>query len=717
MLACIDIGFLEQVNTQLATLEAFNQQMQSILTPVQNFSVSPGPEARQAVLLWEHPMGDRISYEIFFADQPINEDNWLETKRFTIESQKIQTEEGNGTIKMSYVWQAVPLKQKQWVVVRQTVKGMGELEQIFETVGPSLGINIPGEMWQLPPSVMQPSNMVSIIDTGFRPDPDGFSRKNNIPPLFYPSVSPSDYVQMLRSLFGDIDICSVVIAGKCLPRKSTITIRKQLYFGGQCSGFSTSSGLIFTGKLDIKDYASFSIFRKPKTIALGHSKKVNDLIMSYQVLQIQEKIYLGDRVSSSELNAEVFANLLESTLMSYVELPNLMTCVWNIEKEKPVCHSVLPFFAVSDGMSAAESWVYDSNHPKSNSQRLRVDFTNQTWEYNFSGSSTWNGTYTDSRYKTGWTDLHSISMYEDTKTGAYINKAPWRHVEDIKKVFVGEDIKLSITSSSGAMIGYGPEGSLINEISGANFSVFDEEGNHLFVLPDDDYQFVVNSAVNNDQSVLIFSSDSTYALESLTSGDHFYPEDNSLTYGNNLRPANAKISIIVEEDYQSSLLRIQPELVAGNQIKIHYDAPTLDFYLTSDDPFTYGVDMEVTNADGEFYFHHEDLQYSPGSTILLQPEDVTRDDEDIIIGIDTNDDGFIDQQLQVENQYDPENQTDPEIAPEIETEPGDNEKSIFPAIMILIAISLILIIIILLVAKQRKKAKLTEHESNNYYDF
>jgi hypothetical protein len=284
-------------------------------------------------------------------------------------------------------------------------------------------------------------------------------------------------------------------------------------------------------------------------------------------------------------------------------------------------------------------------------------------------------------------------------------------------VFVGEDIKLSITSSSGAMIGYGPEGTFINEISGANFLVFDEEGNHLFVLPKDDYRFVVNSAGNIDQSVLIFSSDSTYALESLTSGDHFYPEDNSLTYWNDLRPANAKISIIVEEDYQSSLLRIQPELVAGNQIKIHYDASTLDFYLTSFDPFLYGVDMEVTNSDGEFYFHHEDLQYSPGSTILLQPEDITRNDEELIIGIDTNDDGFIDQQLEVENQYDPENQTDPEIAPEIETEPGDNEKSIFPAIMILIAISLILIIIILLVAKQRKKAKLTEHESNNYYDF
>jgi len=727
-LACICAPPIDLPTDQLATSEAHAEEFEEFVAPASNLAIKPGAKKGQAFIKWEHSKGNELTYYIYFHDEPITDDNWQDVDRLTMEKRKITSSKENDAVTMVYEWNDIPQNKKQYVVVRQTLSWIERLGKTINFLEPIFDFEIPKEDWMIPPSVFPPSNMVSYIDSGFHPNPDGYKRENDFPSDFDPMVLRTDYIDMMWLLYGAPQVCEKVINGICLPKNKSREIFKEFYFGGQCNGFSVSAGLIFINKLQINDFAESSL--QNKTINLGNTREVNELLMVYQLLQIQPEIQ-KQRHQRENLNSEEFMNHLEQLLIDRDDLPNLglryekteTPCTEENkcqEENKCVGHSIVPYFLVSNSELQKKSWVYDSNAPKYNSQIISFNPKENTWDYFFDENTTRHGSYGIDNEGCKPAVVEEISLYEDYKKGHYINKAPWAQLTTKQFVLVNGDTRISIANPLGSIIGFDNNGNYINTLNNALHDVLNEEGLQLFKLPKDEYDFMVFRGGDAEQGVLILSSDVSFILKTLTEGDHFAFSNNSVTYQNQQNQTNAQISVVVEKESQSALLQVQPELLTGQTFSMNYDPESLSTNILSDDPTVYSFEIEIINNEGEYFFSHDEIPYNQGEIVTIEPEEILLEDEIFNIELDVNADGNVDEIITLENEFQLEEepyQQEQESEPlEDKTHKQEQELPGWLGIMITAGASLTFIILIIIIARKRKKAK-ENKSSDDYFGF
>ena len=700
IISCLDSSIVEQIENQAATLQAVENTVQEYLLPVQNLTVAPNNDAGEVILTWEHPLGDQINYELFYYSSPITEENWNAVGSFEISQRNISTELIDQTYRISSCW-SVPINQKYWFVVRQSIRGLSEIGLALEVLGPIIGIEIPDDTLSIPPSVIAPSNMVAIIDSGFRPDPNGYNFENAAPRNFSPSVTQKDYIDMLRWVFGDDDVCLYDVFGVCLPRSTVRKLAREERKSGQCSGFTTSSGLFFLGRADESDYSQGLRFVSLDTIEINSNEKILDFIMAYQLLLTRWEI---SEEWEASLNSSLDENLqsLEDLMLDPESVPNLSLISSN---ENWGAHSVLPYLFVSEEGKWTDVWVYDSNTSEDISRVVNLDLESDTWEYSFSDNQLWTSSIpsnSDTPY--GSIQVHNISYYGGVENGDYIGKSPW--LNNRKIVFTDSLCDILVTSSDNSRIGFTQSGEYVDEMPDGYFNIIDDLSTYIFVLPSGDYEYSIYSISDQSASFMSLGDGGSLFVESVSEGDHISEEEDSVAYHNDDSVTSPEISVILETATQSSRVTIASDIIVGNTITIHSDSGANEFLISSTMPTDYELEIEVINSEGEYNFENENITLSPDEMDIIQLEDNLSEDSPFIIGIDDDNDGDVDEENEVENHYDP----DPE---EDEDENGIGNDSSGRTILIISGIVVVVIgIIMVIIRKRRSNSRVRRNQYN-----
>ncbi|KAA2262724.1 hypothetical protein F0L68_12600 [Solihabitans fulvus] len=205
-----------------------------------------------------------------------------------------------------------------------------------------------------------------MVDTGFRPDKDGFGFQNYGNEAGITNLTPDE----MRKLFGD-KICADAAAGKC-----DLTPQAQLWMeeqnagmnGGHCYGMSVASLLLWKKKMNAADLGGQSTLELVKDNAA--TQKAIAYTFVHQALP-----------SVKQGTVKGTPNEIVDRLLKELKPDNPET--WTIgfyKRDGSGGHAVTPYAVEDNGNGKAEILIYDNNFPKT-VQRIEVDRKANTWKY------------------------------------------------------------------------------------------------------------------------------------------------------------------------------------------------------------------------------------------------------------------------------------------------------------------------------------------------
>ena len=207
----------------------------------------------------------------------------------------------------------------------------------------------------------------TCADSGFRPDPHGFSFAN------WGGVAAGDAIttKTLVALFGAENVCVDADQSQCTPRPAAIqwaAQMNQLLANGRCEGMSVEAERFFAGltKLTSLDKSAHTAAGLTRS-----NRRLVEQIDYWWATQLMPEVAAAASASRalqpSAIVAAVTAGLRDgsaNTIGIYA---------------KPGAHALTPF-AVTFDESYFSIWVYDSNHP-GEPGRVLVDSAGETWHY------------------------------------------------------------------------------------------------------------------------------------------------------------------------------------------------------------------------------------------------------------------------------------------------------------------------------------------------
>ena len=661
--------FLFSCNDLVALLNyaELEENVTQYTEPVENLEIRPGEMKGEVVLSWTHLLGTQVDYELYYSDQPISEENWGKFDVIEIDKKDIIAQEENGSYRMEYTWQSVPLRQKTWIVVRQSLVGLDDFIGYSGMAKAILEYKNLDQFWMMPPSLLPTSNMLSLVDTGFRPETDGFQFKNRkVVGLYFPD-SKNHTIQELRTvqehfiaasrlMFGDDDVCvGFDKQGQCDERESAedwaeIQVKED---GGQCSGFTTTAGRFFLNEEETpKDYGS----SRDTTYGIPEKSDVFYQIIAYQYLQKLPNIKKTAN-DSEKLDKADFIKKLESLMLSSYQTPNLAVKDYYEIRGRCSGHSVLPYLLIQNEMRNTNIWVYDNNFPfsekepeKSLNKVVEIDVDNNHWHYEIFDNVTWDDKSPFLKNCSA-ISVSNIADYGSVNKGDYYGKAPW-HLKGKIFFLFGSSIFTNVQDSSGAMLGYVSADEFVNDIPGAIYDVINEEGTAVLILPEDDYVIEVVAAASADAGFLVTGGEQTFSVSSVVENDKFTLTGESVTYQNASTTSKPEISISLEADDHSSNMTLQP-ITATSGVEIQYDPVTLDYSISAAEDFSYQLDLSYISENGESNLQTNTIQHQADDSDTFNLFEVEDENDALQVEIDSNNDGNPDQTIEAENIYQP----------------------------------------------------------------
>ena len=620
------------------------------LIPIDDLEIKPGENKGEIVLTWTNLLGADAQYKLYYlANQPIAEDNWLLTKRVDMDKNAIDVQEQNGAFRMEYTWNGVPEREKIYVVVRQSDEDYDAV--LAKRMADHTGENIGNDFWKIFPSVLPGSNMLSLVDTGFRPGTDGFQFKNTKIEDYYGIIrAKKEYIEVLRLMFGDNDVCvKINKKGICQARSSAKKFARILVKNdrGQCSGFSTTAGRFFMDSEDPHNFVGAQVTTLRGTIDIAGNDDIYNYIFAYQYLQNLEEIYV-QYDQSYNLNELEFANGIQEMMLSEDKYANIG--IRNGKENRFFdCggHSLLPYLLVQENNENGQIWVYDSNHSKSVEQVIKLDISTNHWQYNKWDDT---GKFNTSDSDCGSIGYSDIGVYRSVREGDYFGRSPWSN--NNRLFLIDANTSLNALASNGLMVGYTSTGEFVNEIPGAIYNVIDEGGNAVLILPEDDYVVEVVATTSADADFLVTGGEQTFSVSNVVENDQFALTDESVTYQNASTASQPEISISLEADDHSSNMTLQPT-TATSGVEIQYDPATLDYTISGAEDFSYQLDLSYISEDGESNLQTNTIQHAADDSDAFNLFEVEDENDALQVAVDSNNDGTPDQTIEVENVYQP----------------------------------------------------------------
>ncbi|NPV62738.1 MAG: hypothetical protein HPY61_08940 [Methanotrichaceae archaeon] len=321
-----------------------------------------------------------------------------------------------------------------------------------------------------------PNGTEKSIDSGFRPDVNGFGFQNYGSDL---SVVDLTAVEMQR-MFGD-QVCASTADGNCvltLPAKRWMNQAIQAMSYGHCEGIAVLSDLIYYYQKNPDDFGG------PRAIDLSLDNELLQREIGYWWVTQVTTPGGSNRVSDSP-------NEVLDTLIETFENGSEAGEWWVMGIYQPDGsggHSITPYAVEDAGNGTHRIFVYDNNWPKE-SRYVTVHRDSNTWSY----QSSVNPDEPESLYagnaSTNSLEIVSVSPRLGRQECDFCSEENASDLGSSKGSIAGGRraqiwqsgmARVLVTDEGGRRVGILPSGQLVNEIPGAELRKLKFSGNDLF---------------------------------------------------------------------------------------------------------------------------------------------------------------------------------------------------------------------------------------------
>ena len=426
-------------------------------------------------------------------------------------------------------------------------------------------------------------------------------------------------------------------------------------WGGSCSGFATTSLMLFDGIFNVQDEFGESVLydvpvQKNNTEAPGR-----EMINRYQTYQYGKE----DGSYRNSVWPYTPKETLEAIKVSLIRTDNhvsLSMYVTNQEGHQEG-HMVVPYKVVTNPDNADEKWilVYDNNFPNNYLCKVVVNTDTDTWHYPSPCPPT--DDYEETRPK-GLIPGRESSNY---KIPASIKRTAPRDLytaeDDFIELYSATTHDITLRNSAGNSWGFA-DGSLIENFEVGHpiipLNPFNPPERPLgYYIPAQDYEIETKNFSDSESRIFIngvvgFVYHRTDADSSQI--DQFQYGGNSLTVINAVGPEKQfSLEAFVEDTQESKLYQVQTSLPSDESIDFAVrDGDHLRIANTGIDK-EYDISLRFASTDSHIIFQHENIKLPANAIHQVAPEWSKLGDGRIAILQDQGMDGVFEDTLSVNN--------------------------------------------------------------------
>jgi hypothetical protein len=509
----------------------------------------------------------------------------------------------------------------------------------------------------------QPSAAGGNVDTGFRPEVDGFSLENYGGEISDPKTGETSPVVNLtsvemRRMFGDA-VCAAQPEGDgtCVltpPAEQWMEQNNSSMSGGHCEGFAVLSQLIYDGQIDPKPFGAARTF----DLQIPGNDPLQRELAYWWATQ-------GPVAGQNQRLAPVDAvAYLEK---EYSANPKNLISIGIYKEDGTGGHAITAYGVQDQGSGIYWIMVYDNNYP-GQERHMTLDLNANTWEY----EASINPTVEPDLYKGGvdnpiefTPDQARLTVFpcdfcsgtgNASKGGSGLAAA----APQFNEIWTEGYVNVELEDDKGRKIGYDEKGKLVNEISEANLRPM-RNGTLSEVPPVIDmpvglgftaYIYGDDKAASEPASLVMIGKGFYIGIDGLKMAPDqldqlaFDGEGDFLTYTTDAQES-PDIIIGIEKpqaDFELALKAV--EVSKGTDIHVLFDQKedTFAFQTTSDAAAKFTVSITRIDADGKeetFDTGDTPLEVGPGKLMYFYFGKWEGQGSNLEVGYDENGNGTI----------------------------------------------------------------------------
>lgn len=508
---------------------------------------------------------------------------------------------------------------------------------------------------------------VTNADSGFRPENNGFYFENYGKKLGVVDLTPEE----IQIMFGDQvcvgdDACTLIPGARRWMEEANEAMN-----GGHCEGMAVLSLLLYYDLTDPENFGGMS---------------ANELDISDQNLQREIAYWWATQVTSPADSYRVYGpnEALKVLAETFKEGKNASE-TWTMgvfKDDGSGGHAITPFAVVDQGNGIYGILVYDNNYPNQ-TRMVEIDSNNDTFTYEASPNpQIESDLYTGQNLEISGTNARLEQQectfcQEDYGTDESAENAAKSAKGSYVSVWHDGQADMLIKDDWGRRLGWLSNGTFVNEIPGAKVHVFlngnDSKSEYLYLLPSG-----INYSASLDGAGL--QKEEKQGVTAI--GPGYYAEANGLAISEGTHGLVGFSSYIDRYDvsYQCDGQE-SPRFRAGIQTK---NGPAYEFQVKknstakgnesdasgklasmgvdrsggrlkvkssdSDEESLYDLMVARLSEKGPEVFSHEGISLDEGEAMIVDYSDWEGEGYDMSIGIDENDDGSIDEALDLDDE-------------------------------------------------------------------
>jgi hypothetical protein len=322
-----------------------------------------------------------------------------------------------------------------------------------------------------------PPKVGIVVDSGFRPSPDGFTFQNYGDTLSGGTV-PSELTAVdVRQMFGD-KVCADTAIGKCdlIPQAQAWMDKiNQELADGHCFGFSVAADLVWQQKVSPTSYGAPVI----DGLAIDNNTTLQRAIARAWVLQTFDY----EQAHKITGTPNKILDSLKKVLKPHPGETYTVT-IW--KSDGTGGHAVTPYAVRYDGNGKYEVLIYDNNWP-GQSRAIAFDTNKDTWSYQAAANPS-----DPSELYEGNAQTKTISLFPNTPAAQGTQPCPFCGTQSKNGSTAGNtgatptaEVLLTgsatnhshvlVTDQAGHRLGR-VNGQLVNEIPGARYVLLTSDG-------------------------------------------------------------------------------------------------------------------------------------------------------------------------------------------------------------------------------------------------
>ena len=319
------------------------------------------------------------------------------------------------------------------------------------------------------PTAEQPANAAGTVDTGFRPEVDGFAYQNYGDVAQAPSGETFTVVNLtsveMRRLFGD-GVCAATPKddNSCAltpPAEQWMNQNNTSMNGGHCEGFAVLSQMIYAGQVDPNQF--------------GAARTIDLQIKDNELLQRELAYWFSTQGPTWGIQQVLAPNDMVQYLMAeYAQNPKNIFRLGIMKEDGTGGHAITAYSVQDQGNGIYWIMVYDNNYP-GQERHMAVDTNANTSEYEASinpsvSPDVYKGTENNKifvaanepRMTTFPCDFCSASTTGNKGGSVLAANSP-----RFNELWTEGYVNVELEDDKGRKVGYDKDGKFVNEISEA----------------------------------------------------------------------------------------------------------------------------------------------------------------------------------------------------------------------------------------------------------